>query len=173
MAILRKDDWVQNAQGDALAGALVYICNQPANTGTIPPSPLATVYIDTIGTVGPNPVITDGLGHWYAYLNSGVLYTIVITHFLLSSPIILPDQNLGSAPASITLLSGIPSGAIDGTNVTFTLPFTPVVGSLVMLNYNGVTLVPGLGYTISGNTITMAIAPQPGDILYYYAISPS
>jgi len=49
-----------------------------------------------------------------------------------------------------------PSGALDGTNVTFTLAHTPLAGT-VMLYYNGVHMRPGGGndYTISGSTITM------------------
>ena len=59
-----------------------------------------------------------------------------------------------------------PSGDVDGTNVTFTLAFTPVAGS-VKLFLNGQRLKTGASddYTISGDTIIMAVAPGTGETL--------
>lgn len=60
-----------------------------------------------------------------------------------------------------------PSGAIDGSNVTFTLANTPFSNASVHLHKNGQRLRQGAGndYTISGVTITMASAPRssPGN----------
>jgi hypothetical protein len=36
----RHDDWLQDAQGNPISGVGVYVASQPANTGSIPPSPL-------------------------------------------------------------------------------------------------------------------------------------
>lgn len=60
----------------------------------------------------------------------------------------------------------VPSGAIDGTNMTFTLANTPVAGS-VQLYLNGLRQKSGAGndYTISGATITYLAAPKTGDML--------
>ena len=60
----------------------------------------------------------------------------------------------------------VPAGAVDSSNVTFTLASTPIAGKqLVMLN--GVVQHPGGGndYTISGDEITMLDAPKgaPGN----------
>ena len=55
----------------------------------------------------------------------------------------------------------VPSGAIDGTNVTFTLANPPDPGAALALELNGLDIVQGTDYTLSGNTITMAYAPQP------------
>jgi len=59
-----------------------------------------------------------------------------------------------------------PSGAKNGSNTTFTLSSAPVSGS-EHVYLNGVLQEPGTGndYTISGNTITMAVAPQASDKL--------
>lgn len=59
-----------------------------------------------------------------------------------------------------------PSGTKNGSNVIFTLAHTPVSGS-EHLYLNGVLQEPGAGndYTISGATITMAVAPQSTDKL--------
>lgn len=58
------------------------------------------------------------------------------------------------------------SGTIDGSNVTFTISQTPLANTLDV-RLNGQVLRSGAGndYTISGTTITMAVAPISGDYL--------
>lgn len=60
----------------------------------------------------------------------------------------------------------VPSGAVNGSNVTFTLANTPTSGT-VKLYLNGIRQKSGSGndYTISGVTITTAVAPASGDAL--------
>lgn len=60
-----------------------------------------------------------------------------------------------------------PTGAINGSNTAFTLANTPLDTDSVLLTLNGVRLKPGAGedYTISGTSITMAVAPVSGDLL--------
>lgn len=59
-----------------------------------------------------------------------------------------------------------PSGAIDGTNPTYTLVASPVAGTL-QLYHNGVRMTEGAGndFTLSGSTITMNFNPESGDTL--------
>lgn len=59
-----------------------------------------------------------------------------------------------------------PTGAVNGSNVTFTLANTPVVGSEQVF-LNGILQEPGSGndYTISGATISYENAPVTGDRL--------
>lgn len=71
----------------------------------------------------------------------------------------------GSGSGSGTPIGVVPTGTIDGTNTTFTLPSAPLTGTLVY-QYNGQALTAGVGYTLSGTTVTMLVAPQPGDALY-------
>jgi len=61
-------------------------------------------------------------------------------------------------------LSEIPTGVIDGSNVTFTLAHTPT-GGQIMLYLNGQYMTVGVGedYILSGITITMAAPLIPGD----------
>lgn len=171
MARARDDRYVTDAQGRALSGAQVYWCTQPASTANDPPSPLATIY-DSIsgGTPETQPILTDGFGHAYAYLDNAVLYTVVIWHPLFGyNPVVLPDQAIagsggggGYTPVQASTNTGAISGAIPGS--VFTLPSTPVGGSLV-LQQNGQVLTPGLGYSLSGATITLATALTTGDNL--------
>ena len=60
----------------------------------------------------------------------------------------------------------VPSGTIDGTNKTFTLAHTPDTGSLLLF-LNGILEREGASYdyTLSGGTITMAVAPPAGSTL--------
>lgn len=62
-----------------------------------------------------------------------------------------------------------PGGSINGANAAFTLAFTPIMSSL-MLVLNGDVLEPGSGndYTISGLNITMLLIPSTGDKLRAY-----
>ena len=167
MSNARDDRWVTDAQGRALAGCIIYYLTQPANTAVFPPTPLATLFTDTEGDPGVNPVITDGFGHSIAYLNNGILYTIALYHPLFGpNPVVLTDQGI-SGPI-FRDFQGIPAGTINGTNTVFTFA---VAGAPVQTSvWNNFTLVLNVGYTLSwlsGTlTITFAVAPQPGDSLY-------
>lgn len=149
----RRDDWLQDAQGNALAGASVYYCLQPANTGSIPPSPLATVYADTEGDPGDNPQTTDGFGHAIAYLDPSQLYTIVYVHPLFgTNPVVLEDQVVpvpGAASPSSIVAQEL-AGAIPGT--VYQTPTLPSV--MIGVFYNGSLQLPGVNYEISGSTVT-------------------
>lgn len=181
MAIARDDRWVADAQGRALAGAAVYWCTQPATVPVSqPPSPLASIYTSLAGTTPETqPVLTDGFGHAWAYLDNSLLYTIAIYHPLFGEyPVILSDQEIaggGGGGSTLTPFAGVPIGTIDGTNKVFTLAngSSPLgiapTQATVWLNF---PLINGLGYTLSGDTITYAVAPQPasggvaGDSIY-------
>jgi hypothetical protein len=58
----------------------------------------------------------------------------------------------------------IPTGTIDGSNLTFTIPVTPTEAQVFK---NGQCMVNGSDYTISGYTITFETwsVPQTGDVL--------
>ena len=171
MAIVRDDRYVTDAQGRALAGAQVYWCTQPATTSANPPYPLATLYTSTSGgTQLTQPVLTDGFGHAYAYMDDSVLYTVVVWHPLFgTSPVVLPDQSVGGGGTlGWTPFSGTLIGAVNGTNTQFqlangTTPLTVLpVQATVWLNF---PLVLGVGYTLAliGGyaTVTFSRAPQP------------
>lgn len=59
----------------------------------------------------------------------------------------------------------IPTGTINGSNVTFTLANSPTVGSEHMY-LNGVLQESGgADYSISSTTITFVIAPETGSVI--------
>lgn len=61
-----------------------------------------------------------------------------------------------------------PSGTINGTNVVFSLSSTPETTSQVLLFQDGLSLIQGTHYTISGLTITLTTAPVVGQTLTVY-----
>jgi hypothetical protein len=60
----------------------------------------------------------------------------------------------------------VPTGLINGSNVTFTLANTPVAGTECIF-LNGLLQNVGAGndYTISGATITFVVAPETGSVI--------
>ena len=74
----------------------------------------------------------------------------------------------GGAPSgggtTLTSVTETPAGTLNGTNVTFTLGFTPATGSLFLF-LNGVEQVLTTDYTRSGTTITYTVAPDASDLM--------
>lgn len=173
MSLGRDDRFITNAQGTALAGAQIFYCTEPASTpSTPPPSPLANIYSDSAGAFPiTQPVITDGFGHSFAYMDPAVLYCVVIYHPLFGqNPVVLPDQAVGNGQGTqFTPFEGILNGTINGTNKVFTLTNNGVALTTapaqvtVWVNF---PLVLNVGYTISGVTVTFTNAPQVGDSIY-------
>jgi hypothetical protein len=56
-----------------------------------------------------------------------------------------------------------PTGAINGSNLAYTLAGTPSPGTSLHLYANGVRLRPTTDYSVSGTGITMVAALQTGD----------
>ncbi len=63
-----------------------------------------------------------------------------------------------------------PAGAINGSNVTFTLAHAPSPGISLQFYINGVLQIQGTDYTLSGSTITMTSAPSAGAQLVAYYV---
>lgn len=66
----------------------------------------------------------------------------------------------GGSPVQASTFAGTITGAIPGS--TYTLPSQPDPGSL-LLQWNGQVLTPGLGYTLSGPVVTLAVPLDAGD----------
>lgn len=90
----RTDGWVKSVLGQAIAGALVYVCTQPANTAFVPPSPLASIFSDPSGLI---PIVgamtTDGFGHYFYYARSGFYTEVVANQGKVQQ--VYPDQTVG------------------------------------------------------------------------------
>lgn len=95
----RQDFYFQNARGQAISGASVYVLTQPANISSL--TPLATIYGSSTGSgtancrgsagTITNPVMTDGFEHACAYATPG-LYTVCYVSSQTGTNC-YPDQN--------------------------------------------------------------------------------
>ena len=132
------------------AGTDVNLFGDAALTVPIPNSP-------------STPVVADSYGNFGFYLAPGN-YLATITNPFNGSSNSYPFSVGGSGGGgNVTPFGETPTGAINGSNTTFTLNVIP---NLLFLTLNGNLLTPGLGYTLASETITMASAPQSGDTLY-------
>jgi len=167
MAFARLDEFVQTSIGQAVPGALVFVCNQPATV--TPPGPLTALFGSSSGGSIANPLVADGNGHVFAYVTPGI-YTIIITHPLLGT-LVYTDQSfqLGGGTAVNTAFQ-VPGGAINGTNTIFSLTQTPNPGASLQVFVNGLLQRQGIGldYTLAGNVITFSFAPTTGDNIQTY-----
>lgn len=117
----RSDLFVKAVQGPAIAGAQVYICNQPADTSDLPPTPLAAIYSDPNGLfLISQPMLTDGFGHADYYAASGT-YTEVIAYGGVIQQV-YPDQTIGAVVASGVLIN---NSVITNPNFNNTIPAPP------------------------------------------------
>lgn len=94
MAIFRSDGWVKSVQGQAIAGAQVYVCTQPADVTFVPPEPLASVFSDPAGLSSiTQPIVTDGFGHYDFYVGFGTYTVVIVTGGKVQQ--VYPDQTIG------------------------------------------------------------------------------
>lgn len=98
-SFFRNDGWVKSAQGAAVPGAQIYVCSQPANVDTVPPSPLADLFEDAEGLVPiTQPILTDGFGHYDFYVAPDT-YTVVVAASGVIQQVYI-DQSIGLAGGS-------------------------------------------------------------------------
>lgn len=74
--------------------------------------------------------------------------------------------DLDAATSGVLITREQPSGAINGTNTSFTLANTPNLGSeQVFLNGSLLNAGANSDYVIDGTTLTLTLAPQAGDVV--------
>src|SRR3990167_34786 len=87
----------------------------------------------------------------------------------------LPDEGSDLTGAEVTWVAAeaavgrfvhdeIPSGAVNGSNTSFTTANAPVAGTLVVYE-GGVRKLLTTDFSLSGSTITMTYAPPTGSYL--------
>jgi hypothetical protein len=115
-----------------------------------PPSAVWWCAISNIGpgalTVSPNGLMLDGAGTGLSVPQyQGVLIYSDGSNYYT-------DRGLSSSSGFAD--DETPSGAINGSNMTYTLTYTPNPASSLELFVNGVLQLPGVDFTLSGNIIT-------------------
>ena len=159
MTLIRQDFTLLTAQGEAVSGGQIWVCSQPANTA-LPPTPLASIFSDNAGADPiTQPLTTNGQGQTDCYLAPGVYTFVYFSPY--TGELVYVDQTVVSS-ASPTPNTVIPSGSVNGSNVTFTVPSTPT--SYLQLYLNGVLQIPSPlannTYSLTANTITFNTAPH-------------
>lgn len=140
--VFRTDGWVKSAQGPAVPGAQVYVCLQPANIASLPPTPLANIFSDVNGLVPlSQPIITDGFGHYDFYAAANVYTVIVGLGGLIQQ--VYPDQSVGGASGT--------SGGGGGTALNLQVNGTSNVNQLLLnlVGKNGVAVADAGNGTIN------------------------
>jgi hypothetical protein len=111
-------------------------------------------------------LIGDGTGYTLGTLTGSA--TISVTNGSGSITLNAVTGVNGVITAPNFVIGEVPTGTINGTNPTFTLANTPLVGK-EMVHVNGIRQQVGSGndYTISGATITFlsGAIPQTGDVV--------
>jgi hypothetical protein len=121
----RSDGWVKAVTGQAVPGAQIYVCTQPANVAFSPPTPLASIFSDPNGLVPiTQPILTDGFGHYDFYVLPGT-YTVVVA---LGNVIqqVYPDQSIGVSGGGGGTVSSV--GLTDTTGI-FSISNSPITSS--------------------------------------------
>ena len=127
----RSDGWVKSPLGPAITGAQIYVCSQPANVATAPPSPLVAVYSDSGGLVPiTQPIITDGYGHYDFYTLPGT-YTVVVAFGGVIQDV-LPDQSIGGVGSGGGTIDLLTNGVTNSNQ--FALNLESADNSVVITN---------------------------------------
>lgn len=93
----------------------------------------------------------------------------VLTVPTLTPPILtntIPDPGVTNQPSGgggggmFNANEETPTGTIDGTNVVFTLFAAPLIPTGLFLFQNGIMMLQGIDYTLSGKIITFTNPPQ-------------
>lgn len=97
----------------------------------------------------------------------GELYFLVGTTKQLYGCFVVNTWSVLGGFSGTPIRGETPVGAINGSNVTFTLAHIPGPASSLILFLNGVFMIQGTNYTLSGLTITMdaGSVPVASDIL--------
>ena len=147
----RTDGWVKSSLGPAIPGTQIYVCTQPANVASVPPSPLAMIFSDPNGLVPiTQPIITDGFGHYDFYTTPGV-YTLVVGLGGIVQQV-YPDQSVGGFGSGGSLVLQVNSAPLS---------------SQLTANFTGAGSV-SVADAGSGNIVITGAVPPPFPTLPTY-----
>jgi hypothetical protein len=170
----RSDGTLQNALGQALSGATVYVCTQPcsatvATPGLIPPSPLASIFSDSSGTAvsTPGSVTTDGNGNFFFYSTLSQFTEVFVYRGRIVK--VLPDQVPQGASTAVTAASTVPATPIYATAGAVLTPDVNFGDSTGLgdLFANKSVSVNGTGFVWTFKTQTAPPNPAAGFMEWY------
>jgi hypothetical protein len=146
--------------------------------GSVIISPFTFVFLSANSTSYVYLNTTSGLvnvnNSGYSSSNIPIATVVTNTSRVVTLVDTRPDfTNVGGGSSGGNFSNGeTPSGSINSSNTSFTLVQIPSPALSLILVRNGIVQQQTVDYTISGATITMAVAPITGDYLqawYQYA----
>lgn len=170
---------VRSTPGPVVPGATITVCAGTADVTKVPCFPTTPIFQDAgLSVPASNPLQADGDGNYSFYASAGP-YVFSITGrglpgrtFTYTLPCVPLNPNCGGGGGGgsqniyLSSYQGTITGAINGSNTTFTFSQTSLSPQNTILTLNGVTQAQGIDYTLAGGSIvTMAIAPQATDYL--------
>jgi hypothetical protein len=152
-----------SSSGKVQGDALTLLNNTPSGAGVIPIANLAT------GTPnGTKYIRDDGTLQVPPGGGGGVVETIVPGTNITVDDSDPANPIVSSTYTNVTPYAEVPSGLVNGVNVTFTLAHTPTYEANVVIQLDGGTQYNGVDYTVSGDTITFSVAPATGSTIFAY-----
>jgi hypothetical protein len=156
-------DYLNSVLYVTAASTWVAIGQGGSGSGTV--TSIGLTVPQTIFTVAGSPVTT--FGNITLGLANQTANTVFAgpTSGSPAPPTFRPLVNADLPSGSVFFVTGeVPSGAINGINVTYTLANTPTAGTLALFQ-EGARLTNGVDYAISAITITFTTAPKIDDLL--------
>lgn len=128
---------------------------------------VATAGLISGGTITSTGTITTSMAT-NKLVGRSTAGTGIMEEITIGSGLSLSSGTLNATGGITTPYAETPSGTINSSNVTFTLANTPAASASVMVLLDGVMQYNGLDYTMSGPTITFAVAPVTGSTIFAY-----
>ncbi len=171
----RIDEFVKTAQGIAAAGAQVFITTQPSNTSAYPPTPVASLFADSLGvTPITQPLIADGFGHVAAYVASGT-YTLTVAYNNVIQNV-YADQSYGLGGGSEGSEVQVNGVELDLANFNSISPAAPALNVNVTFqkdvsgNVSAYTLTPT---QLPGTNLPTAGSTSPTPVFSFQEVPPT
>ncbi|HYW41436.1 MAG TPA: hypothetical protein VE959_01185 [Bryobacteraceae bacterium] len=159
-----KEVWSvpESSQAVRLSDVRVDLGNDTAAGGTAPVNEADVTGL--VADLGARPIKGPGYapGHVAVVNATGAIESVTGA----DSDCVHVDGSSGPCGSASSFVDGeTPSGIVDGSNTSFSLSAAPDPVSSLDLYRNGLMQKSGQDFTLSGSSLQLAAAPQPGDTL--------
>lgn len=89
-----------------------------------------------------------------------------VTYVTTSGSLILYNGTTWSPIVAGAVQAEVPSGAINGSNVNYSISFIPYPIGSFQLYVNGIFQIPAVNYTLTTTALVMGVAPSSGSTLF-------
>lgn len=89
-----------------------------------------------------------------------------VTYVTTSGSLILYNGTTWSPIVAGAVQAEVPSGAINGSNLNYSISFIPYPIGSFQLYVNGIFQIPAVNYTLTTTALVMGVAPSNGSTLF-------